>query len=53
MSVDARAPVDLGAELARPGRHRIGDIGRRHMAVGHGAEGRLDAEGLEEGMILS
>ena len=46
-----RAPMDLGAELSRPRRHRIGNIGRRHMTVGHGSECRLDVESVEKGMI--
>ncbi len=49
---DAGAAIDFGAELARAGRHRIGDVGGRDMAVGHGPEGGLDAEGFEEGMVL-
>ena len=48
----ARAAVDFGAELARARRHGVGDVGGRHMAVGHGAERGLDAEGVEEGMVL-
>ena len=48
---DAGAAVDLGAELAGAGRHGVGDVGRRDMAVGHGEEGRLDAEGFEVGMV--
>ena len=48
----ARAAIDFGAELARAGGHGVGHVGRRDVAVVHGAESGFDAEDVEEGMVL-
>ena len=46
------AAIDLRAEFACAGRHGVGDVGRRHVAVVDGQESGLDAEGFEIGMML-
>ncbi len=49
---DTGAAVDGGTEVAGSCGHGVGHVGGRHMAIGDGAECRLDAEGLEEGMVF-
>ena len=51
MSVARQRRWMVGAAAAGAGRHGVGDVGRRHMAVGEGDKGRLDPEGLDEGVM--
>ena len=47
---DERTAINFGAQFTRAGRHRIGDIGRRNMAVGDGEKRGLHTIEVQEGM---